>query len=245
MNPLDKIDHRPWPIPGSAWVMKQFWRDLLFAHWPVPPEALRPLVPASLPINTFEQQAWVTVAPFHMEIRPRGSPTPPGFSRIPELNCRTYVTIDGKPGVYFFSLDITSRAAVWGARAFYHLPYFHAEMRVEKTGEAVSYSSRRVKGEATWGSTYSPISDVRQSAPGSVEYFLTERYCLYTEHRNRVYRANIHHLPWPLQKARAEIHENTISEAAGVALSGPPAVLSFAREIEVLVWPLRQLRLAE
>ena len=225
--------------------MKQFWRDLLFAHWPVPPEALRPLVPASLPIDTFERQAWVTIAPFHMEIRPRGAPAPPGFSRIPELNCRTYVTIDGKPGVYFFSLDITSRAAVWGARVFYRLPYFHAVMRVEKIGDSVSYSSRRVKREAAWRSTCSPASEVRLSAPGSIEYFLTERYCLYTAHRNRVYRADIHHLPWPLQKARAEIHENTVAEAAGVALSGPPVVLSFAREIEVLVWPLRLLRSAD
>ena len=225
--------------------MKQFWRDLLFAHWPVRPEVLRPLVPASLSIDTFERQAWVTIAPFHMEIRPRGSPAPPGFSRIPELNCRTYVTIDGKPGVYFFSLDITSRAAVWGARAFYHLPYFHAVMRVESTGDSVSYSSRRLRREAAWRSTYSAISDVQQSLPGSVEYFLTERYCLYTAHRNRVYRADIHHLPWPLQKARAEIHENSIAEAAGIALAGPPAVLSFAREIEVLVWPLRRLPLAD
>lgn len=244
MNPLEKTNHRPWPIPSSAWVMKQFWRDLLFAHWPVPPEVLRPLVPASLPIDTFERRAWLTVAPFHMEIRPRGTPAPPGFSRIPELNCRTYVTIDGKPGVYFFSLDITSRAAVWGARTFYHLPYFRAEMHVEKTGDYVSYSSRRLRREATWRGAYSPISDVWQAAPGSVEHFLTERYCLYTAHRNRVYRADIHHLPWPLQRAHAEIHENTIAEAAGVALSGPPVVLSFAREIEVLVWPLRLLCLA-
>lgn len=242
MNLLEKTNHRPWPLPSSAWVMKQFWRDLLFAHWPGPPGALRPLVPPALTIDTFERQAWVTIAPFHMEIRPRGSPVLPGFSRIPELNCRTYVTINGKPGVYFFSLDISSRAAVWGARAFYHLPYFRADMWVEQTGDAVSYSSRRVQREASWRSTYSPISDVQQAAPGSVEHFLTERYCLYTAHRSRVYRADIHHVPWPLQKARAEIHENTIAEAAGIVLQGPPAVLSFAREIEVLVWPLRLLR---
>jgi uncharacterized protein YqjF (DUF2071 family) len=216
--------------------MKQVWRDLLFAHWPVALDVLRPLVPEALPVDTFEGRAWITIAPFHMEIRPRSLPALPGLSRIPELNCRTYVTMDGKPGVYFFSLDITSRAAVLGAHTFYHLPYFHADMRVEKSGETISYSSSR-RGEATWRATYGPISDaVRQAAPGTIDYWLTERYCLYTVHCGRVYRGDIHHFPWPLQQARAEIYENTIAEAAGIALPGPPAILSFARELEVLIW---------
>jgi uncharacterized protein len=221
--------------------MRQFWRDLLFAHWPVPPSALRPLVPVPLPLDTFDGQAWITIAPFHMEIRPRGLPTLPGFSRIPELNCRTYVTLDGKPGVYFFSLDITSRAAVWGARNFYHLPYFQAEMRLDKSGETVSCFSKRRHAKAIWRSTYAPTSAVLSSAPGTIDHFLIERYCLYTIHRGRAYRADIHHLPWPLQQARAQIQENTIAEAAGIALAGPPAILSFARAIEVLVWPLRPI----
>lgn len=221
--------------------MKQFWRDLLFAHWPVSPQVLHPLVPATLPLDTFDRQAWVTIAPFRMEIRPRALPTPWGFSHIPELNCRTYVTLDGKPGVYFFSLDITSALAVWGARTFYHLPYFRADMHLQKSVDMVSYSSKRRQARAFWRATYEPISAVQLSAPGTINYFLTERYCLYTTHRGRTYRADIHHLPWPLQQARAEIHENTIADAAGIALHGPPAILSFAREIEVLVWPLRRI----
>jgi len=241
LNPLDKIDHRPWPLPHEPWLMKQFWRDLLFAHWPVPPRRLRPLVPAALPLDTFDGQGWITIAPFLMEIRPRGLPTPPGFARIPELNCRTYVTLEGKPGVYFFSLDITSAAAVWGARTFYHLPYFRSDMRVYKSAEAISYSSKRRRAKAVWTATYEPISPVQLSSPGTIDYFLTERYCLYTTHHARALRADIHHLPWPLQQARAEIHENTIADAAGIALHGPPAILSFAREIEVLVWPLRRV----
>ena len=214
--------------------MKQIWRDLLFAHWPVALDALRPLVPAALPLDTFDGRAWVTIAPFHMEIRPRGLPALPGMSRIPELNCRTYVTIDGKPGVYFFSLDITSQLLVWGARLFYHLPYFHAEMSCESFGDSISYSSQR--GNAVWRASYAPISDVRLAAAGTIEHFLTERYCLYAVHGRRVYRGDIHHAPWPLQKPRAEIQENTVAQAAGIALAGPPAALSFTREIEVLIW---------
>ena len=222
--------------------MKQIWRDLLFAHWPVPVEALRHLVPVALPLDTFDGCAWVTIAPFHMEIRPRELPALPGMSRIPELNCRTYVTIDGKPGVYFFSLDITSPFAVWAARTFYHLPYFHAEMQVEKSGDEISYASQR--GNATWRGRYRPVSaDAYRASPGTAEYFLSERYCLYAVHEERVYRGDIHHAPWPLQRASAEIKENTIAQAAGISLQGPPALLSFTREIEVLIWWPNKVRL--
>jgi hypothetical protein len=156
------------------------------------------------------------------------------MSVVPELNCRTYVTVDGKPGVYFLSLDITSRLAVWGARTFYHLPYFHAAMNVKKESATIFYTSRR--GKAIWQSTYVPVGDVHLAVEGTIEYFLSERYCLYAVHRGRVYRGEVHHEPWPLQAARAEIRENTIAEAADIPLHGPPAILSFACELEVLIW---------
>lgn len=215
--------------------MRQVWRNLLFAHWPVPVATLRPLVPEVLPLDIFDGRAWVTIAPFHMDIRPRGLPALPRMSRIPELNCRTYVTVDGKPGVYFFSLDITSRFAVWSARTFYHLPYFYADMHLEKPGEGISYSSRR--GNAVFRGMYHPVSaETYRAAPGTSEYFLSERYCLYAVHGSRIYRGDIHHMPWPLQPARAEIEENTIAKAAAISLQGPPAILSFTQQIEVLIW---------
>lgn len=217
--------------------MKQVWRDLLFAHWPLPPDLIRPLVPAPLQLDTFREQSWITLAPFHMSIRPRGLPVLPGMSRIPELNCRTYVTFAGKPGVFFFSLDAASRAVVWGARTFYRLPYFLADMRVEKSGETVSYSSRR--SDAAWQATYGPISNVQLADPGTIDHWLTERYCLYTAHKGRAYHGEIHHCPWALQNAQADIQENTIAKAAGIALHRPPSIVSFTREIEVLVWPLQ------
>lgn len=107
--------------------MKQIWRDLLFAHWPVALDALRPLVPAALPLDTFDGRAWVTIAPFHMEVQPRGLPALPGMSRVPELNCRTYVTLDGKPGVYFFSLDITA-----GLRFGAHGPFITCRISTQR-----------------------------------------------------------------------------------------------------------------
>jgi uncharacterized protein YqjF (DUF2071 family) len=119
---LQSITHRPWPLPSSPWVMQQVWHDLLFAHWPLPHDLLRPLIPAQLELDRFDGQCWVGVVPFRMSgIRGRGMPALPGLSRFPELNVRTYVTHGGKSGVYFFSLDAANLPAVWVARKFYHL----------------------------------------------------------------------------------------------------------------------------
>src|SRR5580700_1193759 len=140
------IAHRPWPLPLGSWVMKQTWHHLPFAHWPLPAERMRPLVPAQLDLDTFDGQCWVAVVPFRMSgIRGRGLPPLPGLSRFPELNVRTYVTYGGKPGVYFFSLDAASRAAVWAARRFYHLPYYHARMETTREGNDVAYHSLRLE----------------------------------------------------------------------------------------------------
>ena len=117
--------------------MRQVWHDLLFTHWPVHPDELRPLVPAQLELDLYNRHAWVAVTPFHMsDVRMRALPPIPGMSAFPELNVRTYVKFGGVPGVFFFSLDAASRLAVIGARAAYFLPYFHAEMRAEIEGES-------------------------------------------------------------------------------------------------------------
>jgi uncharacterized protein len=168
MNPLSIVDHRPWPLPKRPWIMVQVWRDLLFAHWNLPAAAIRGLVPQQLELDTFDGWAWVSITPFHMSVRLRGLPPFPGMLDFPELNCRTYVTAQGKPGIYFFSLDTANRAAVWGARTFYHLPYFHARMQIEKENDSISYSSKR--GDALWRGTYTPTSAPRRAEPGSLDY---------------------------------------------------------------------------
>ncbi len=221
--------------------MKQTWHDLLFAHWPLPPAVVRPLVPSHLTLDTFDGQCWVAVAPFRMSgIRGRGCPPLPGLSRFPELNVRTYVTFGDKGGVYFFSLDAANLPAVWAARAFFHLPYFHATMKTEEREGVIHYYSRRYHASGELLAHYAPAADVQPRKPGSIEHWLTERYCLYTTHRNQVYRAEIHHLPWPLQNAEAEFQTNTVAAAAGITLPKISPRLVFARRLEVLIWPLQR-----
>jgi uncharacterized protein YqjF (DUF2071 family) len=241
MHPaLRHVEHRPWPLPSGPWIMQQTWNDLLFAHWPVPQEQLRPLVPAQLPLDTYEGRCWVAVAPFHMSgIRARFMPPMPGPSALPELNVRTYVTYDGKAGVYFFSLDAASRLAVWAARKFYKLPYFLARMGVQEQGDWIHYSSSRGNSPAEFRGRYRAVGGVQLRAPGSLEHWLTERYCLYTVSGGTVYRSEIHHAPWPLQDAEAEIQSNTMAAAAGIDFGSGIPLLHFSKKLEVLIWPLK------
>lgn len=221
--------------------MKQIWHDLLFAHWPLPPSAMRLLVPPQLTLDTFGGECWIGVVPFHMSgIRGRWLPALPGLSRFPELNVRTYVTYGGKPGVHFFSLDAANLPAVWAARTFYHLPYFHAAMTSEECNGSIHYSSRRRGAPAEFRARYHPIGPVQARAKGSLQHWLTERYCLYTTHRDQVYRGEIHHHPWPLQNAEGELETNTVAAAAAIRLPETAPLLHFARQLEVLIWPLRR-----
>lgn len=241
---LSARDHRPFPLPEKPWAMRQEWHDLLFAHWAFDPELIRPLVPAQLPLDLWQGQAYVAVAPFLVRaLRPRGMPSLPGISNFPEVNVRTYVTVEDKPGVYFFSLDAGNLSAVLGARVTYRLPYYPARMRVTESGGRFVYSSRRVtrknrSDKPELRIAYSPCGDVLPWQPlsQSLERFLTERYCLYTVSAGRAYRANIHHLPWPLQPATAEIEKNTMTAPLNLTLLGKP-LLHFARFLDVLVWP--------
>lgn len=233
------VSHRPIPLPRRPWIMTQTWHDLLFMHWPVAPADVRPLVPPLLDLDLYSGQAYVAVAPFWMSgIRGRFLPPMPALSRFPELNVRTYVRYREIPGVYFFSLDAGSRPAVWGARATYGLPYFHAQMAVTQVGGNYEYKSRRLEDPrpAEFRGRYRPLSASERRQPGSLEHFLTERYCLYTVRKERVMRVHIHHVPWPLQDADAEVELNTMAAAAGIALPPVKPLLHFSRRIEVLIW---------
>jgi uncharacterized protein len=234
---LRVIEHRPYPLPRGPWIMRQTWHDLLFAHWAMDPELVRAAMPEPVRpyLDLYDGQAWVGVIPFWMSgVRPRGTPPVPTASTFPELNVRTYVTINGKPGVYFFSLDAASLLAVVGARVGFALRYFWARMHCELANGQVQYSSRR--GSARFRGAYGPIGEVMHSEPGSLEHFLTERYCLYAVRGTQVSRANIHHLPWPLQTAEARIEENTMAESSGIKLPSTSPVLHFAQRMDVLVW---------
>jgi uncharacterized protein YqjF (DUF2071 family) len=224
--------------------MAQTWHDLLFAHWPVAASALRPLVPPALEIDAFGGQGWVGVVPFRMSgVRPRGVPPLPWLSAFPELNVRTYVTMGGKPGVFFASLDAANPVAVALARRFYHLPYFNARMSARATGEWIEYASRRTHlraPPAEFRARYRAIGPATSSAEGSLEHWLTERYCLYAvDGGGRIHRGEIHHAPWSLQSAEAVLEVNSMASAAGVHLPERAPLLHFARRLDVAVWPLR------
>lgn len=241
MHPtLDRVDHRPWPLPGGRWTWRQSWCDLLFAHWPVAADVLRPLVPPELSVQEFDGMSWVGIVPFRMQgVMRRPFPDLPGLSAFPELNVRLYVERDGKPGVWFLSLDAANAVAVWAARRFFHLPYFHARMNVDPLEAGFEFRSSRLRSPrgVRFAARYHPTSDPYESRPGTLEHWLTERYCLYASSpAGRLYRAEVHHHPWPLQHADAEITRNELPASHGLELSGPPTLVHFSRRINVVAW---------
>ena len=225
-------------VSNPRWVMRQTWSHLLFAHWQVPNAVLRRMVPAELELDLYDGSAWIGVVPFLMTgIRARGLPLVPGLNRTLELNVRTYVRHGGHAGVYFFSLDAENRAIVRGARISYGLPYFHARM-LEEGGRYASVRTHRGAPPAEFRADYRPDSPVFTSKPGSLEFFLTERYCLFTALGGRVQRGDIYHQPWPLQVGRAEIAVNTMVDSLGMELRGSP-LLHYAESLNVLLDRIR------
>ena len=220
--------------------MRQRWEDLLFAHWRCSRAVLRDRVPASLEIDTFDGDAWIGVVPFRMaNVGLRALPGVPGATAFPELNVRTYVRRDDRPGVWFFSLDAASAIAVRLARAWFRLPYFDAEMHVSANGDHVRYSSARTHAgapEASFDARYGPSGPVTVASPGTLDHWLIERYCLYAGSEARLVRADIHHRPWPLQPAWAQISHNTMAHAAGVELPTASPLLHFAKRLDVRAW---------
>jgi uncharacterized protein YqjF (DUF2071 family) len=239
---LGETGHRPWPLPEGAWIMGQTWEHLLFAHWRVPLDALREVVHPAIPLDTFDGSAWLGVTPFTVTgLHLRGTPPPPLAGSFHEINVRTYATIDGKPGIYFLSLDAASKVAVHAARTAYRVPYFHAEIDAEREGERTRYSHERKQADgppASFQAEYGPTGEPFTAAPESFEYWAAERYCLYTlDDGQRVHRGEIHHPPWPLQPASARIARNTMAGPYGIELSGDP-VCHYAHRQDVVFWPL-------
>lgn len=237
---------RPWPVPRRPWVMAMQWHDLLFAHWPIEADRVRPLIPPTLELETYNGTAWLGIVPFRMAgVRPRNVPDIPWLSAFPELNVRTYVTAGGKPGVWFFSLDAANPVAVRGARTAFHLPYFDARMRCQANGDAILYTSIRTHRQApcaTLAMRYRPTGPIYQAQEGSLDAWLTSRYCLYAANRGgTVWRGEIHHQPWPLQPAEAEFEDNTMNEQIGLVLPDQSPILHFTRHLDVVAWTLNEL----
>src|ERR1700730_10394124 len=229
----------------GAPIMHQNWGKLLFMHWPIDEKLLRPLIPDSLRIDTFDGAAWIGIIPFTMwGIRASFLPPIPRTSAFHELNVRTYVTLNGIPGVWFFSLDAANSLAVWGARKFYYLPYFNAEMSLHQTGNTIHYDSKRHDkrgAPATLQTSWAFGAPLPSAAPDSLDFFLTARYCLYSEHDDELYRSRIYHDPWPLQTAALISFNSTMIESHGVPTPKGDPLLHYCEEISVDIWRLEHL----
>jgi uncharacterized protein len=220
--------------------MGQSWEDLLFAHWRVDAEAVRKLVPAGLSVDEHDGSAWLGVTPFEITgFRLRGMLPLPLVSRFPEINVRTYVSAEDKPGIWFFSLDTSSQLAVEAARRAYKLPYFYARISLERRGRRVEYAVARRDGNRTFEASYAPAGEPAEPEPGSLEHFLTERYCLYAADDAGLHRAEIHHGPWRIGPAEASIEENTMAPEE-LEPQGEP-LLHLAERQDVVIWPLEPL----
>lgn len=194
----------------------QRWRELLFVHWSFDPALVRKLVPASLELDLWEGNAWVGLVPFRMEAtRPSWIPKRAGLDFL-ETNLRTYVHANGKPGVFFFSLEATSWLAVRAARFAWSLPYFHAQMNVVRDGDRVAYGSRRHAEPANLDVVYDVGAELGASEVGTLQHFLLERYYLFVEHHGVLRTGQVHHQPYPARLAHLVSIEESLTTAAGL-----------------------------
>lgn len=233
--------------------MRQRWSQLLFAHWPVPPEMLRPYLPARLELDLFAGQAWLGVVPFTMShIRPLGLPAVPGLNQLHELNVRTYARLDGVPGVWFLSLDATQPLGVWAARTLFHLPYLHARVRLTEangTLQAVAERTHRGAAPAHFRATWTPGEALPLARPGTLAHFLTERYHLYTAgpdlptaiQGNQLWRGRLYHAPWTLRTATLSEWDSTVVESHGLPTPVGPPLLYAADALDVWIRELRRI----
>ena len=248
MRLLDVIDHRPWPLPRGRAVMVQTWHDLLFAHWPVPAGLLKDKIPAGVELDTFGGRAWLGVIAFRLsDVRLNGIRALPWVSSFPEVNVRTYVSHEGKPGVYFLSLDADNRPGIALAKPWFRLNYYQARIEMQAHDACIDFHSRRSERNAPaaeFEASYRPCGPTFRARSSSLEAWLSERYCYYTgpldTGREHLYRCEIHHPPWRLQKAQAAIGRNTMAQSHGIELPSTVPLLHYARRMQALIWPLRR-----
>ncbi len=229
--------------PAGAWIMAQQWHNLLFAHWPLEPAAVRGLLPAGVELDLYDGQGWLGIVVFRLAgVRLRGCPPVAGLAAFPEINVRLYVTRDGKPGVLFLSLDADNRLALALARPWWRLPYHYAPILWHAEGDHIAFAAERAEAAdpAAFQVSYAPCGRAQPAARDSLAAWLTERYCYYTtDRRGRLYRCDIDHAPWALQPAQATITVNTMVAAQGLTLPPVAPLLHYARRMDARFYPLR------
>jgi hypothetical protein len=235
--------------PSQPVVMYQRWEELLFLHWAFDPEIIAATLPDGLTVDTFDGKAWVGVVPFFMSgVRPRFLPAVPGISNFQELNLRTYV-VDrlGRPGVWFYSLDTSHRLPVWIARKFFHLNYLWAQMSAQRSNALTRYTSRRRSGDR-WGEAqtfrWQRQGKACEAEAGSLEFFLVERYRLFShdERLGRLYSGKVHHEPYQVQGVDLESYSKRLFEMDGLmAPEGGPVSVLGASGVDVRIYPLARV----
>ncbi|KIL73346.1 YqjF family protein [Bacillus badius] len=237
------LQHRPIPLPSSSWLMTQVWSNVLFMHWPIQPEALKGVFPPSLQIDLYDHTAWVGLVPFQVSnMRFHGLPSIPLFRSFLQLNVRTYVTHQGIPGVYFFSLDVNHLPSVVGARLFYLLPFRQSKMAATLNDSCRFQSSYSFgQEEEELDVCYTPLSSPYSADKGTFDYWATERYCIFTSRGNKLYRGDIHHTRWSLQKADATFFRNTMAPFLPANHWNEQPIVHFSKEKKAFFWPLQKI----
>ena len=235
---IDRIS--PTRRPDGSNSGTQRWESLLFCHWEIDPVDLRGHVPGELEIDTFEGRAFVGVVPFKMRnIRPAWLPRWLAMSFY-ETNVRTYVISNGRPGVYFFSLDASSILAVWAARIGWSLPYYYASMACEQTDRGTVYRSHRRDRRASHSAAFQIGEQLGVSAPDTLEHFLFERYLLFVQRKGVMQFGQVHHEPYDVWTAEVtDIHDGLIESAGLPDLGRMPSLTHYSPGVDVEVFATR------
>ncbi|MGJ9458429.1 YqjF family protein [Oceanobacillus sp. CF4.6] len=239
---LQKTEHRDDPLPDGPWLATQRWNHLLFMHLPVPKDIINKYIPMELVLDTYDGSAWITIIPFKVNnMRPRKMPPIPFLHSYLELNVRTYVKQKGVKGIYFFSLDANKLLAVLGARVA-TLPYFYANMKMKKKKDIFYFdSTRKGKSNASFKGSYRPTSEAYYPEKSSLNYWLLERYILWTYRNNFLFRGDIHHKRWKICDVEANIEtEDMMPFLPDDTVIGNP-IFHYAYSRRVLFWPIKKV----
>ena len=236
------LSHKQEIMTNLPWIMKQTWKDILFAHYPVQRKVLEKLVPSELTLDTYRGTGWVSIVPYLTSaMHLRGVPPIPGLATYPGFNIRTYVTMNGKPGVYFFRLTAGNMLAAYAARTFFGLPYLYMRMEHKTAKDLNIFESEKSAGMQLL-CNYKSISNPAPTDKGSLEEWLVERYCLYNVSKKGIpLRGDILHDSWVLQKAEAEFHQNTLLSSLDIVPEVEKPILHYAKNRVVRFWPIVSL----
>jgi uncharacterized protein len=239
---ITHTSHRTWALPTGRWAYYQEWNRVLFLHWKVPADALQTMLPTHLTLDLHEGNAWISLVPFTMEkIRPNGIPAFSPISNFHEINIRTYVTAEGKSGVYFLNIEAQKYLSAYIARKASGLPYEKAEITRESNTIKHAYTSINQKKAFQLKAVFETGNPITHKIP--LDIFLTERYCLYLDDNGQLYRYQIHHHPWDLQEVQIK-NLTTAYTIGNISLHTPPDLAHYSEGVQVIAWKREKVNIS-